>query len=134
MEINMSDKIEVIMLPASAINGLEALESALQGQVDDGKVNPALAILSDFHDVQDGNIGFYTHDNKVLALSLHHCGLTVLPESILHFTDLEQLDLTGNQLAELLPALGNLRNLKTIYLVQNRLTSLPDSIGNLTQL
>ena len=44
------------------------------------------------------------------------------------------LDLTGNQLTELPPEIGQLTSLTTLYLQENQLTALPEQIGQLTNL
>jgi Leucine-rich repeat (LRR) protein len=54
-----------------------------------------------------------------------------LPDSISNLTNLQELNLTSNKLT--LPDLiCNLTNLQAMFLRYNQLTSLPDSIGNLT--
>ncbi len=45
-----------------------------------------------------------------------------------------RLDLRNNQLTTLPESIGNLTKLKYIKLDDNQLTTLPESIGNLTQL
>ena len=45
-----------------------------------------------------------------------------------------ELDLSYKQLTSLAESIGELTNLKYLYLYQNNLTSLPESIGELTNL
>ena len=54
-------------------------------------------------------------------------GLTVLP-------NLQRLDLSNNRLTALPESLGNLSNLKYLFLRHNALTALPSSLGNLSEL
>ena len=64
----------------------------------------------------------FLNEEKVLAetengdtgvdLSLRYRGLTELPESLDRLSELQCLDVTGNQLTELPEWLGNLQNLK----------------------
>ena len=48
--------------------------------------------------------------------------------------DIKELNLSSNQLTELLSEIGNLARLTHLYLNNNQLTELPREIGNLTQL
>ena len=49
-------------------------------------------------------------------------------------TSLTELELGGNDLAELPPEIGNLINLSRLRVPRNQLTALPPEIGNLTAL
>ncbi|NEO88189.1 MAG: hypothetical protein F6J87_28620 [Spirulina sp. SIO3F2] len=60
--------------------------------------------------------------------------LTELPESLGQLTQLQTLDLSGNQLEELPESLGQLTQFQTLNLSHNQLTMLPESLSQLTQL
>ena len=60
--------------------------------------------------------------------------LTELPESLGQLTQLQTLDLSGNQLTALPEWLGQLTQLQDLNFENNRLTALPESLGQLTQL
>jgi internalin A len=60
--------------------------------------------------------------------------LTELPESLGQLTQLQTLNLSGNQLTALPESLGQLTQLQTLNLSRNQLTALPESLGQLTQL
>ena len=58
-----------------------------------------------------------------------------LPEVLIAaMTGFESIDLSGNELATLPPAVRRLEKLQTLHLGRNRLRALPDSLGELTQL
>jgi Leucine-rich repeat (LRR) protein len=57
-----------------------------------------------------------------------------LPDSIGNLINLKQLYLSNNKLESLPDSIGNLINLKQLYLSNNKLESLSDSIGNLINL
>ena len=60
--------------------------------------------------------------------------LTELPESLGQLTQMQTLEIYGNQLTSLPEWLGQLTQLKALKLVDNQLRSLPLSLGQLTQL
>jgi Leucine-rich repeat (LRR) protein len=68
------------------------------------------------------------------VLRLHNNKLTTLPESIDNLTSLQTLSLYDNELSTLPTSIGNLTNLQILNLDYNQLTTLPESIGNLTNL
>jgi internalin A len=67
-------------------------------------------------------------------LDLGHLNLTTLPESIGQLRQLETLHLSENRLAALPESLGQLSQLEILDLSNNRLTALPESLGQLTHL
>jgi len=72
---------------------------------------------------------------QITDLDLRSMRLTHLPDDILDgFTNLEILDLVGNQLTEIPESIGNLTNLEWLGLDKNQLKKLPQWIGNLTNL
>ena len=60
--------------------------------------------------------------------------LTELPKSLGWLTQLQALDLTGNQLTTLPEWLGRLARLQTLNLRNNQLTTLPEWLGRFAQL
>ena len=74
---------------------------------------------------------------KALITGINLSGkyLAQTPDDIFDgFTKLKWLWLEDNQLTELPNSIGNLTNLEKLWLVNNQLTELPQSIGNLTNL
>ena len=68
------------------------------------------------------------------TLSFRDMGLTTLPDAIGQLSQLRELYLSGNQLTTLPDSIGQLVRLKTLYVQNNQLTMLPDSIGQLINL
>src|SRR6266849_5387097 len=120
-----------VTLPITEINALKALEQLLQ---DNGCLNQGVSIPLVLKDRNESKIGFYAENNTVIALSVRYCALTTLPNSLGQLTNLQQLDLTGNQITLLPTSLGNLIHLKKLYLDGNQITSLPEMLGNLIHL
>lgn len=60
--------------------------------------------------------------------------LTELPESLGQLTQLQSLNLSGNQLTTLPESLGQLSRLQSLNLFNNKLMAVPESFGQLTQL
>ena len=72
---------------------------------------------------------------QITDLELVSMSLTYLPDDILDgFTNLKTLNVLNNQLTELPDSIGNLTNLEKLWLINNKLTELPESIVNLTNL
>jgi internalin A len=69
-----------------------------------------------------------------LWLDLSSIGLTELPPEIGQLANLQTLALHDNRLTNLPPEIGQLTNLQGLNLESNRLTSLPSEIGRLTNL
>ena len=70
----------------------------------------------------------------ITELRLRTEGLTELPPEIAKLTNLEYLDLAGNQLTELPSQITKLTNLTSLDLRGNQLTELPPEITKLTRL
>jgi len=68
------------------------------------------------------------------GLKLAGLGLRQIPESLGQLTELRTLYLDGNQLTSLPESLEQLTQLQTLDLRGNQLASLPESLGQLTQL
>ena len=60
--------------------------------------------------------------------------LVGLPTNIQRLTKLERLDLDGNKLTELPTEIGDLRELRWLWVSNNQLVGLPTSIQRLTKL
>ncbi len=67
-------------------------------------------------------------------LDASNCSLSSLPAEIGNLTNLKGLYLYDNQLSSLPAEIGNLTNLQWLSLGRNQLSSLPAEIGNLTNL
>jgi Leucine-rich repeat (LRR) protein len=109
------------VLPMTEISVLKALERLLQ---DTSSLNAGEAIpvmQQDTLDRNESNIGCYAQNSTIVALSVRFCALTSLPPVLGDLTNLQQLDVTGNQLSALPESLGNLSHLKKLYVDENQL-------------
>jgi Leucine-rich repeat (LRR) protein len=68
------------------------------------------------------------------VLHLGELGLTRLPPEIGQLSELNSLQLYNNKLTTLPPEIGNLTALSDLNLFKNRFTELPTEIGQLTAL
>lgn len=67
-------------------------------------------------------------------LTLSNMGITVFPKCILKLTNVDELDLSRNQIQKLPDNIGNFLSLRWLDLHSNKLESVPESIGNLVGL
>lgn len=76
-------------------------------------------------------------DNRILTLSnleeidAENAGVTSIPEGISKLGRLKKLNLSRNKLSKIPESIGQLTNLEFLKFDDNNLTSVPDSIGNL---
>lgn len=78
-------------------------------------------------------------DNNIVVvdntLNLSNQGLSKLDMSVFDRKDLEELDISNNQLTGALPSqIGNLKNLKILRASNNDYTGIPAELGQLTRL
>jgi Leucine-rich repeat (LRR) protein len=71
---------------------------------------------------------------KLRKLDLGNCQIKSLPDSIDLLSELESLQIEGDELAALTPGLFRLKNLRKLYLSDMNLDSLPAAIGQLSKL
>jgi Leucine-rich repeat (LRR) protein len=72
-------------------------------------------------------------NKKILNLSNQQ--LTKLPDYVLQQTNLEELNISQNQITGAIPSqIQNLKNLKTLNMSNNRMTGIPAEIGQLQKL
>jgi len=74
------------------------------------------------------------NDGHITSLDLTGNDLSDLPPEIGNFTNLTYLYLSENKLTELAPEISKLTNLAEFFISKNKLVSLPDEIGNLINL
>lgn len=67
-------------------------------------------------------------------LTLSHMGIIVFPKCLLKMTNVDEMDLSRNQIQKLPPNFGDMSGLKSLDLRGNMLEDLPESIGKLAQL
>lgn len=69
------------------------------------------------------------------SLNLSGKKLTKVPEDIFNQINLEELDLSNNQLTDAIPSqIGKLKNLKVLNLSNNQMTGVPAEVGQLQYL
>ncbi|XP_008427935.1 leucine-rich repeat-containing protein 18 [Poecilia reticulata] len=74
-----------------------------------------------------------TQDGK-RRLVLNNMGFTIFPKCLLKLRNLDELDLSRNQIQKLPEAIGTLKSLRRLDLHSNKLESVPESIGSLIEL
>jgi Leucine-rich repeat (LRR) protein len=72
--------------------------------------------------------------DSLKSLSLVKCGLKSLPATMAQWSNLEELDLSGNLLSHLPLEIGSLTHLSIVNLRDNALRTLPDTLCNLKSL
>lgn len=116
----------------------DRLNTSVVEEVDLGQRGPGSLYLSDLEIIRqlEEEIGekpeYELDGSRVIALNFSMCELTYLPEWIGNLTNLKELYVSDNRL-EKLPDLSTLTNLQTLNLEENQLTELPD-LSNLTNL
>ncbi|MGO4773890.1 leucine-rich repeat domain-containing protein [Flavobacterium sp. W22_SRS_FK3] len=132
---------KISKLPAIIMKDREVLEDLF-------KCNPAntigksWCIYNPYSDIRSWRGVSVDADGRVFKLDLGGCddngnslfNLNVLPASIGNLEQLKILYLHSNKLSDLPSELGNLRNLTELGLSSNQLKVIPEDIGNLTQL
>lgn len=85
--------------------------------------------------IKPGNTQESVSINKSNILNLSNQGLEKLPASVLKMTNLEELNISSNQLTGALPAeIHDLKNLKVLNASNNLMTGVPAEVGQLSNL
>ena len=71
---------------------------------------------------------------RVCVIDLTHQGLVEMPETLVKFVNLRELQLHNNRLTHLSPKIASLTNLEDLYLFDNQLFDLSPEIGKLRNL
>ena len=76
-----------------------------------------------------------SNNTNAIKLDLSNKDLTKVPEYVFSMKQLEELNLSNNQLTGAIPSqIGQLKNLKVLNLSHNLMTGLPAELGQLSQL
>ncbi|MHA1111688.1 MAG: leucine-rich repeat domain-containing protein [Promethearchaeota archaeon] len=78
--------------------------------------------------------GYIVEDGRIVGLGVNDTELESIPDSIGELSELKLLYLNGNKLKALPESIGNLTKLEGLYLESNKLRKLPKSIGQLSNL
>ena len=78
--------------------------------------------------------GYYTENKHIVAMGLTECNLKKIPNSIGNLKELRLLYLNSNELSNLPESFGNLTALEGLYIEQNKLKTLPETICKLVNL
>lgn len=89
---------------------------------------------SDDHQWAKGIPFLYERLQHVVCVNIGGNDLTAIPPAIWNLTNLEQLGINDNQLTTLPPEIGNLTKLRWLELSENLLATLPPEIGKLPNL
>lgn len=103
-------------------NALDDIEKLINEPI------PAVEFVNSF------NFGFRAINGNVISLGLPDKGLVTLPESICHFSSIQDIVLFRNRLKILPESFSGLKSLKFLNLVDNRLSILPFSFNRLESL
>lgn len=76
----------------------------------------------------------YPNPELVRSINMHNCKFESTPKNIDIFENLEELDLSANNLSGVAPVLSKLTKLKVLDLSSNHLTAFPKAIAHLTDL
>jgi Leucine-rich repeat (LRR) protein len=98
-------------LPMAEMSVLKELEEILQASGSLKRRETIPVQLQNQSDRSSHDIGVLVENHAVVALSVRYSALTALPSSIDQFTNLREVDLTGNLLTTLPDSLGKLTNL-----------------------
>ena len=90
--------------------------------------------LAEWNSINPPRVGFFVGNGHITKLLLRSLKLTKVPDSISDLRELTYLDLCGNLLSSLPESLRNLTDLKTLYLGPNNFRSLPNWLGDLKNL
>ncbi|MFX0103006.1 MAG: leucine-rich repeat domain-containing protein [Candidatus Hodarchaeota archaeon] len=76
-------------------------------------------------------VGFMVENNHVIALGLYGCNLNAFPRELFVFSRLRKLNLWNNQIQEIPPSIDTLKHLENLNLEANQLANLPDELFSL---
>ena len=113
----------------------QELLSLLSHHLEDAQEIPVFASQrADFDENRSIHpIACFVAGKSVVGLSLRNLGLTRIPEEVFQFKKLRYLDVSGNDIGSVPPALTELSDLRNLVLAGNRIGDLPN-LSNLTSL
>ena len=85
-------------------------------------------------DDNNQTFGFYAEDRHVMRLSLNDSGIDTLPETIGNLVELKELYMNHDEVVSVPESMASLKHMEILVLDHNKLTELPAWIGDFSNL
>lgn len=137
-------KVALVVFPDGELRAFDAVDHLIGGDKDTAyeadKLNNFLTLLGVSRmlfrprDMDERLADYLLYKKLDTDINLSGLGLTRIPDAIGDMVQLKSLILSENRLQAIPESIGMLTNLKILYLFHNKITSLPESIGTMKEL